>query len=37
LAIFNYPISKYQWDKLQTAKVVVEFMHQKNLEINITR
>jgi hypothetical protein len=37
LAIFNYPISKDQWDKLQTAKVVVQFMHQKNLEINITR
>jgi hypothetical protein len=37
LAIFNYPITKEQWDKLQTAKVVVQFMHQKNLEINITR
>jgi hypothetical protein len=37
LAIFNYPLSKEQWDTLQTAKVVVQFMHQKNLEINITR
>lgn len=37
LAIFNYPISKDQWDKLQTAKVVVQFMHQRNLEITITR
>jgi hypothetical protein len=37
LAIFNYPITKEQWDTLQTAKVVVQFMHQKNLEINITR
>jgi hypothetical protein len=37
LAIFNYPISKEQWDTLQTAKVVVQFMHQKNLEINIGR
>jgi hypothetical protein len=36
LAIFNYPLSKEQWDTLQTAKVVVQFMHQKNLEINIT-
>jgi hypothetical protein len=35
LAIFNYPITKEQWDTLQTAKVVVQFMHQKNLEINI--
>ncbi len=37
LAIFNYPITKEQWDTLQTAKVVVQFMHQKNLEIPITR
>ncbi len=37
LAIFNYPITKEQWDKLQSAKVVVSFMHQKNLELNITR
>jgi hypothetical protein len=37
LAIFNYPITKEQWDTLQTAKVVVQFMHQKNLEINIGR
>jgi hypothetical protein len=37
LAIFNYPITKEQWETLQTAKVVVQFMHQKNLEINITR
>jgi hypothetical protein len=36
LAIFNYPITKEQWDTLQTAKVVVQFMHQKNLEINIS-
>jgi hypothetical protein len=37
LVIFNYPITKEQWDKLQTAKVVVSFMHQKNLELNISR
>ncbi len=37
LAIFNYPITKEQWDTLQTAKVVVQFMHQKNLELNIGR
>jgi hypothetical protein len=37
LAIFNYPISKEQWDTLQTAKVVVQFMHQKNLEVPISR
>jgi hypothetical protein len=37
LAIFNYPISKDQWSKLQTAKVVVSFMHQKNLELIIPR
>jgi hypothetical protein len=37
LAIFNYPITKDQWDKLQTAKVVVQFMHQKNLELPISR
>jgi hypothetical protein len=37
LVIFNYPITKDQWDKLQTAKVVVSFMHQKNLELNISR
>jgi hypothetical protein len=37
LEIFNYPITKDQWDKLQTAKVVVSFMHQKNLEVVISR
>jgi hypothetical protein len=37
LVIFNYPISKDQWVKLQTAKVVVSFMHQKNLELIIPR
>jgi hypothetical protein len=37
LAIFNYPITKDQWDTLQTAKVVVQFMHQKNLELPIGR
>jgi hypothetical protein len=37
LEIFNYPISKEQWDQLQTAKVVASFMHQKNLEIVIGR
>ena len=36
-AIFNFPISKEQWDSLQTAKVVVSFMHQKNLEIVLPR
>lgn len=33
LCIFNFPITKEQWDTLQSAKVVVSFMHQKNLEI----
>ena len=37
LAIFNFSITKEQWDTLQTAKVVVQFMHQKNLEIPVTR
>ena len=37
LAIFNFSINKEQWDKLQTAKVVVQFMHQKNLELVVTR
>lgn len=37
LAIFNYPISKDQWNTLQSAKVVVSFMHQKNLEILLPR
>jgi hypothetical protein len=37
LAIFNYSISKEQWDQLQTAKVVVQFMHQKNLELLVTK
>jgi hypothetical protein len=37
LAIFNFPITKEQWDTLQTAKVVVSFMHQKNLEIALPR
>jgi hypothetical protein len=37
LAIFNFPITQEQWDTLQTAKVVVSFMHQKNLEIVLPR
>jgi hypothetical protein len=37
LAIFNFPITKEQWDTLQTAKVVVSFMHQKNLEVVLPR
>ncbi len=37
LAIFNFSISKEQWDTLQTAKVVVQFMHQKNLELVVSR
>jgi hypothetical protein len=37
LVVFNYPISKDQWVKLQAAKVVVSFMHQKNLELVIPR
>jgi hypothetical protein len=37
LTIFNFPITKEQWDTLQSAKVVVSFMHQKNLEILLPR
>jgi hypothetical protein len=37
LCIFNFPISKEQWDTLQSAKVVVSFMHQKNLELLLPR
>jgi hypothetical protein len=37
LAIFNFSITKEQWDTLQTAKVVVQFMHQKNLELVVNR
>jgi hypothetical protein len=37
LTIFNFPISKDQWDKLQWAKVVISFMHQKNLEVLLPR
>jgi hypothetical protein len=37
LAVFNFSISKEQWDSLQTAKVVVEFMHQKNLELAVSK
>jgi hypothetical protein len=37
LEIFNFPITKDQWQTLQTAKVVVTFIHQKNLELTINR
>jgi hypothetical protein len=37
LTIFNYPIAREQWNTLQSAKVVVSFMHQKNLEILLPR
>ena len=37
LSIFNFSISKEQWDTLQTEKVVVQFMHQKNLELLVTK
>ena len=33
LEVFNFPISKEQWDTLQTVKVVINFMHQRNLEL----
>lgn len=36
LTVFHYPLSKEQWDKLQSVKVVVAFMHQKNLELPIS-
>jgi hypothetical protein len=37
LCIFNFPITKEQWDSLQSAKVVVSFMHHKNLELLLPR
>jgi hypothetical protein len=37
LVIFNYSITKEQWDQLQSAKVVVSFMHQKNLDIPLPK
>jgi hypothetical protein len=37
LTIFNYSITQDQWNTLQSAKVVVAFMHQKNLEILLPR
>ena len=35
LTVFHYPISKDEWDKAQSVKVVVAFLHQKNLELSI--
>jgi hypothetical protein len=37
LTVFNFPITKDQWDKLQWAKVVISFMHQKNLDVLLPR
>jgi hypothetical protein len=37
LTIFNFPITKEQWDTLQSAKVVVSLMHHKNLELLLPR
>jgi hypothetical protein len=37
LTIFNFPINREQWDTLQSAKVVISFMHQKNLELLLPR
>jgi hypothetical protein len=37
LAIFNFPFTKDQWDKLQTAKVAISFIHQKDLEFVVPR
>jgi hypothetical protein len=37
LAIFNFPITMDQWNTLQSAKVVVAFMHQKNLELPLPK
>ena len=37
LTIFNFPITKEQWDTLQSAKVVVTLMHHKNLEMLLPR
>ena len=37
LTIFNFPITKEQWDTLQSAKVVITLMHHKNLELLLPR
>ncbi len=36
LTVFHFPLTKEEWDKLHSAKVVVAFVHQKNLELPIT-
>jgi hypothetical protein len=33
LAIFNFPVSRQQWDARKSGNVVVSFMHQNNLLI----
>ena len=35
LSVFHFPISMDEWNKSQSAKVVVAFLHQKNLELSI--
>jgi hypothetical protein len=37
LAIFNFPFTKEDWAKLQTAKVAISFIHQKDLELIVPR
>ncbi|HEY4047091.1 MAG TPA: hypothetical protein VGM27_09510 [Acidobacteriaceae bacterium] len=35
LAIFNFPLSRQQWDSRKSGDVVVSFMHQPNLLLSI--
>jgi hypothetical protein len=35
LAVFNFPMSKQQWDARKSGDVVVSFMHQPNLLLSI--
>lgn len=37
LAIFNFPISRQQWDSRKSGNVAVSFMHQNNLLISFPR
>lgn len=37
LAIFNFPLTRQQWDQRKSGNVVVSFLHQRNLLIDFPR
>jgi hypothetical protein len=37
MAIFDFPFTREQWESLKAAQVVISFIHQNNLVLNVLR